>query len=245
MARSHAKLSCSVWTDSDHRSLSMAAQWLYAYLLAHPKLTIVGVLDVSLARWARQCPDASPDVLRGALDELVTIGHVKVDWDTEELMFRTFTRHDLSPARWNKNLTAGFWRAWSGVESEDLRAEVCRQMPAALWEKLAEAASDDAVRFRRSLRLEPQPQPRSEPQEALRSEPTSTSPSTSPFSQSPSRSSESQSDSLPGDLSRLGDEYEPHPPSEESRAHRDEVLGQLRGELGPRAGGTTHGMGAA
>lgn len=196
MARSHAKLSCQVWTDDDHRSLPIVAQWLYAYLLANPRLSLCGVMDVSLGRWARQAPDATQDALRDALAALEDVGHVWVDWDTEEMMFRTFTRHDLSPARWNKNLTAGFWRAWRGIESEDIRARVVLQVPRELWDKMVPTAPDEAQRFRRSPRLEPHPHPRLEPGEPERSEPTS--PSTSPFSQSPSRSSvSSQSDSRP------------------------------------------------
>lgn len=189
MARSHAKLSTSVWVDEDHRSLSITAQWLYAYLLANPRLSICGVMDVSLGRWARQAPDATTEALRAALGDLEAVGHVCVDWTTEEMMFRSFTRHDLSVKRWNKNLTAGFWRAWRGIESADLRARVVLMMPRELWEKAADAAPDEAACFRRSPRLEPQPAPRSEPDEGLRSQPTSPSPS--PFSQSPSRSSTS------------------------------------------------------
>lgn len=243
MPRSHGKLSTTVWTDEDHRSLGLVAQWLFAYLLAHPKVTICGVLDVSLARLARQCGEVTPEAVEAGLHELVAVGHIKVDWETEELMFRSFTRHDLSPTRWNKNLTAGFWRAWRGIESADLRAEVCRQMPAALWDKVAEAAPEDAVRFRRSLRLEPQTQPRSEPQEPVRSEPTSPSPSTVALHPSPSRSLlSSQSDPLPAEGLTADDRrYEPHPPSGDERAHRDEVVGSLREQLAAKGVPLAHG----
>lgn len=199
MARSHAKLSTSVWTDEDHRALSITAQWLYAYLLANPRLSICGVMDVSVGRWVRQAPDATPEALRAALGDLEAVGHVCVDWGTEELMFRTFTRHDLSAKRWNKNLTAGFWRAWRGVESVDIRARVVLQIPRELWDKLEVSAPDEARCFRRSPRLEPQAHVRSEPQDDLRLEPDEglrlepTSPSTSPFSQSPRSSISSQS----------------------------------------------------
>lgn len=174
MARSHARISVAVWGDPDYGTLTMRAQWLYAHLLAHPRLSLVGTIDLSERRWARLATDAGQDDIEAALLELEASRMLLIDWGTEEVMVRTFTSHDLAPGRVNKNLAAGFWRSWEGVLSPDLRSSVAHAIPADLWDRLEEFAPPAAVESRRSPRLEPEPRPRSQPEPVLRSRPTPT-----------------------------------------------------------------------
>jgi hypothetical protein len=174
MARSHARISVAVWGDPDYATLTIRAQWLYAHLLAHPRLSLVGTIDLSERRWARLAADAAPEDIEAALSELEAARMLLIDWDTEEVMVRTFTSHDLSPGRVNRNLAAGFWRSWEGVLSPDLRSSVAHAIPEELWDRLEEFAPPAAVHIRRSPRLEPEPRPRLEPQVAPRSQPTPT-----------------------------------------------------------------------
>jgi hypothetical protein len=174
MARSHARISVSVWGDPDYQSLTILAQWFYAHLLAHPRLSLVGTIDLSERRWARLATDAEPEDVEAALSELEAARMLLIDWDTEEVMVRTFTSHDLAPGRVNRNLAAGFWRSWEGVLSPELRSSVAHAIPEDLWARLEEFAPPAAVDIRRSPRLEPEPRPRLEPQTEPRSRPTPT-----------------------------------------------------------------------
>lgn len=164
MPRTYARLSVAIWTDDDYRALPMAAQWLYVHILAHPKLSLCGVLDMRPKRWARLADDMTEDAAGDALAALEDAGYLLVDWEEEEVLVRTFTAHDLSPGRMNRNLAAGFWAAYGAILSPDLRAAVVRGIPGPLWEKLEPHGPGSAVCFRRSPRLEPEPPVRFEPE---------------------------------------------------------------------------------
>ena len=171
MARSHAKVLVQVWRDRDWTSLSIEAQWLYWLLLSQPKLTLVGSLEVTPGRWAAFAPNGSKAVVDAALIELEDAGKVIVDPDTDELLIRTFTTHDLDANRVNVNLARGLWGQWACIASDALRRFAVLLIPDATWEKLEQHAPSDATYIRRSAQLEPgeayrlrpQPRPRFEP----------------------------------------------------------------------------------
>lgn len=154
MARSHAKVKCSIWRDEDWLALTPAAKLLYVLVLSQPKLSLLGTLDVAVGRWAnlagiprQRCEDA--------LEELETGGYVVVDRLTDELLVRSFTHHDLDANRVNVNLAKGMCGQWESLESPILRSLALHEMPDDVWEKVEPFAPDDAVQTRRSARLEP------------------------------------------------------------------------------------------
>lgn len=171
MARSHAKVLVQVWRDPDWVSLSIEAQWLYVLLLTQPKLTLVGSLEVTTGRWANYAPNGSREVVEDALSELRRSGKVIVDDDTDELLIRTFTAHDLDPNRINVNLAKGLWGHWAQIASAEIRRLAIFHMPDAIWDRLAPHAPGDAEQIRRWARLEPEHAPRLEPKETPRLEP--------------------------------------------------------------------------
>lgn len=171
MARSHAKILVSVWRDNDWKALSLPAQWLYWVLLSQPKLTLVGSLEVTPGRWAQYANGLTRRMVDDAFYELRENRVVLVDDDTDELLIRTFTTHDLDPNRINVNLTKGLWGQWGSIESDILRREAVWGMPDAVWDKLLPHAPGDAVHIRRSGRLEPVDDSRSEPGGSPRFEP--------------------------------------------------------------------------
>ena len=155
MARSHAKVLVQVWRDRDWTSHTVEAQWLYWLLLSQPKLTLVGSLEVTPGRWAAFAPNASKTVVDAALVELEDAGKVIVDPDTDELLIRTFTTHDLDPNRINVNLARGLWGQWACIASDGLRRFAVLLIPGETWDKLEPHAPPDATYIRRSARLEP------------------------------------------------------------------------------------------
>lgn len=145
MARSHGKIHADIWRDPDFRSLTAAAQRLFFVLLSQPKLTLVGSLDLTVSKWAKLAADTSTGAVEDAMDELGRHGYVVVDKDVDELVIRSFTKHDIDPARFNSNLAKGLWGAWRGLVSDDLRRSVVMEIPADLWEKVVKYAPEDAL----------------------------------------------------------------------------------------------------
>jgi hypothetical protein len=95
MARDYAKLLCSAWTeDEDWRSRTGEAQRLYLLALSQPDVSYAGIVPYRPRRWATMSKDASMTKVRRGLAELEANGYVVVDADTEELLIRSFIRHD-------------------------------------------------------------------------------------------------------------------------------------------------------
>jgi hypothetical protein len=94
MARSHARFWTSIWSDRHFKSLSSEAQWLYFLLVTQPDLNHAGFLPLTVRRWARLSADQDEGLVRSALGELAAMRYVVVDYDTEEVLIRTFIRND-------------------------------------------------------------------------------------------------------------------------------------------------------
>ena len=134
MARSHAKLFASIWTDPDWLQLDQGAQHLYMLLLSQPKLTLVGVLDMMPSRWAAMTHGTDTATICEELDRLEAARFIITDRATGELLIRTFARHDVQVAARNRNLRAGYWRAWRTIQSLILRRAAWDETPRELRE---------------------------------------------------------------------------------------------------------------
>ena len=88
------KLFSSIWSNEDFTDLSAHAQQLYLLLVSHPSRNFAGVLPLTLKRWASLTRDSTVETVREALLELVARNFIVVDWGTEEVLVRTFIRHD-------------------------------------------------------------------------------------------------------------------------------------------------------
>lgn len=144
MARSHARIYASIWSDSDWRALSQNAQHCYMMLLSQPKLSLCGSLDVMEARWANGTRDMTVERLREGLAELEQGRFVVVDED--ELVIRRFITHDLSTM--NRNMIKGMWSAWGVVTSDVLRKVIVDNMPKDTFEREGVEVPELAVRMR-------------------------------------------------------------------------------------------------
>lgn len=94
MARSFARLATSIWVDDDFRQRSPEAQRVYMLAFSQPTIALTGVVPYTPRRWARMANGTTTTDIEQAIAELVEHRYVIVDDDTEELLVRSFTRHD-------------------------------------------------------------------------------------------------------------------------------------------------------
>lgn len=120
-------------------------------LLSQPKLTLAGCLDMMPQRWANYASDTTTEDIDAALCELERAGYVVTDRITEEVVIRTFVRHDIDPGRFNRNIARGLWSAWKGMTSGYLQHAVIAHLPDFVWEKQADAVPELALDLRGSL----------------------------------------------------------------------------------------------
>lgn len=118
----YMKLQRSIWLDQDYTALPAQAQRLYLLLASQPTISHVGVLAYTPGRWAHLAPDTTWDVLAQALADLEAAGYISVDRTTEEVLVRTYMRHD---ELWRvHNGPKALERAATQVLSPTLRAAV-------------------------------------------------------------------------------------------------------------------------
>lgn len=126
MTRDHARIRLDIWTDDEFRDLTSPAQWLYFYLLSAPSLSFAGVADWRPSRIAANARDLrSPDVEQFAA-ELEDGQFILVDHATEEVLVRSFVKHDglmRSP-----NMAVALCKALKAISSPVLRAVAVGQL---------------------------------------------------------------------------------------------------------------------
>jgi len=126
MARDHARLRLDMGGDDDWRALTHDAQWLYYTLLAHPSLNLLGIADWRAARLAAVTAELqAPDVDVFA-DELETARFILVDRDSEEVLIRSFVKHDgllRSP-----NMVKAMVKEWVVIASRVIRCVAVEQV---------------------------------------------------------------------------------------------------------------------
>ncbi|MBD1541039.1 hypothetical protein G9E11_01960 [Arthrobacter sp. IA7] len=94
MARDRANIRVDLWADEDWRALSMGAQHLYQLILTHPTLNYAGVADWRPGRLAALTRGRTVDDVLGDAAELSAAAFVFADDSTEEVLVRSFARHD-------------------------------------------------------------------------------------------------------------------------------------------------------
>jgi hypothetical protein len=116
----YVKLQRSQWTDTDFNGLPFAAQWLYNRLVSHPRMSRNGVTVVSASMIARLAPDMTVDVVDAMLDMLEAGRYILRDFETDEVMIRSYIRHDC-PVR-NPKMVAGVESSLRYIQSRRLAA---------------------------------------------------------------------------------------------------------------------------
>lgn len=126
MAREHAQVRIDMWNDDDFRKLSRAAQLLYIQLLTSATLNYAGVADWRPRRIAPLSGDGSPDEVVTAAEELRAGLFIVTDDDTEEVMIRSFLKHDGLLQK--PNVTKAMLTAFSQVSSSVIRGVIVHEM---------------------------------------------------------------------------------------------------------------------
>lgn len=91
MPRKFGQIYCAIWDDPDFLLLTAGAQRTYLFLVTQDDITACGSLPLRLRRWSKKCIDSSLEVW---LAELTDTEFVLLDEDTEEVLVRSFARHD-------------------------------------------------------------------------------------------------------------------------------------------------------
>lgn len=128
MARDYAQIRSDIWADDHWRTITPGAQWLYTLLLTSPTLTHAGVADWRPVRIAKLARTLTADGVRKYADELARERFTLADDETEEIVIRSFIRHDgvlLNPNLW-KSLGAAFADIYSAPIKAMVAAEVAR-----------------------------------------------------------------------------------------------------------------------
>lgn len=94
MARSYASIVTSIWRDEEFCNLSAGAQRTYFMLVSQPEISAAGVLALTVSRWSKTLPVGEREHLADWLNELADHSYICLDWDTEELLVRSFIRWD-------------------------------------------------------------------------------------------------------------------------------------------------------
>lgn len=122
MAREHANIRIDMIGDADWRTLSVQAQWLYKLLLIHPKTNRAGVSDWRPNRLASLAAGVTAAEVREYAAELERGHFVVIDEDNEEILVRTYVKHDGVMKQPNMAVTMA--NDWTGVASERIRAVI-------------------------------------------------------------------------------------------------------------------------
>jgi hypothetical protein len=98
----YAKVFRSIWQDDDFRALTGSTQRMYILLMTQPDVSHCGVLPYTPGRWGQLASDTDADSVRHDIEGLTvpeTLGltvkpFVLIDAGTEELLIRSYAKHD-------------------------------------------------------------------------------------------------------------------------------------------------------
>ena len=122
MARDHASIRIDMWGDDDWRSLSQGAQHLYMLLLSHPTLSYAGVADWKPGRLAAMTSGHSTEAVKADAAELERNLFIVLDEATEEVLVRSFVKHDGLMKQ--PKLVVSMTTAFAAVASQKIRSVI-------------------------------------------------------------------------------------------------------------------------
>lgn len=126
MAREYAQIRADIWADDHWRTLAPGAQWLYTLLLTSPSLTYAGVADWRPTRIAKLARTLTSDGVQKYAAELAKERFVLADDETEEIVVRSFIRHD--GVLMNPNLWKSLGIAFADIYSTPIKALVAHEV---------------------------------------------------------------------------------------------------------------------
>lgn len=126
MARERATINIDIWSDDDFRNLTAPAQALYFKLTSHPKLDYCGCVEFHPGRLAAMSKEQTADDVMIAAQELSDTYFCVFDQTTDEVLVRSFLRHDgvLHQPR----LAVSAAKAFGSIASNKIRAVVVHEL---------------------------------------------------------------------------------------------------------------------
>lgn len=94
MARDHRRIQTAIWNDKDFQQLTPMAQATYWAMLAYDDLSWCGVIDYIPKRLVKFSVHMTPELLAETMAELRLERFVVVDEEEDELLIRSYVRHD-------------------------------------------------------------------------------------------------------------------------------------------------------
>lgn len=119
MARDRANINTNIWTDTHWRQLTRDQQWLYKLILTHPELSYAGVSDWRPGRLMQFSAGTSRQEIERIGAELQAERFILIDDDTEEVLIRSFLRHDGLLK--NPKITISMVNAYGAIASNNIR----------------------------------------------------------------------------------------------------------------------------
>lgn len=90
----YAQIRPDMWLDDEWRRMTRDAQWLYMLVLTHPERSLAGVLDWRPGRIKEFSAECTIRDVMLAASECSDKHFLVFDQDTEEVLVRSFVRHD-------------------------------------------------------------------------------------------------------------------------------------------------------
>lgn len=122
MGRKHARVYLSIWDDPDFLGLRVAEQHAYLMLMSNGGLSRCGVVDYIPSRFEHLAADLTPTKFKAATTGLLRARFLILDDHTQELLVRTYVRHDGVFDRENMGKAVG--TAFEAVVSTEIQAAV-------------------------------------------------------------------------------------------------------------------------
>lgn len=132
MARDHARIKVDIW-DGDFTSLKVVEQHAYFLLASNRGLSRCGVLDYIPSRFLNLSADLTLAKFRNAVNGLRAKRFVVVDDHTQELLVRSYVRHDGVLDRLNMGKATG--TAFEAVVSVVIRNAIGDELARLMREK--------------------------------------------------------------------------------------------------------------
>ena len=120
MPKEYGQLRHDIWSDDEWLDLTVPAQHLYMTLLSDPTLNYCGVADWRIGKMAQRAAENGPRDTLLAAAELSDAHFIVIDEMTEEVMIRSYLKHD--PILKNPRLAVTMSKEYGVIGSRKLRA---------------------------------------------------------------------------------------------------------------------------
>lgn len=132
MARDHARVKVNIW-DEDFPDLKVVEQHAYFLLMSNRGLSRCGVIDYIPSRFQGLAADLTASRFRTAVAGLRAARYVVIDDHTQELLVRSYVRHDGVLDRLNMGKATG--TAFEAVVSDAIRRAIGDELARLMTDK--------------------------------------------------------------------------------------------------------------